>query len=66
MKKDIQCCIDNNIYRQVNSEIVAFALISLMETYIYSPIMEQRYSKETIRESLRDLIRHGLLARQNN
>lgn len=60
IKKDLECCMEKKIYRKVNSEIYSFFLISLLEAYTFRSIMEKRYSKETIRDCIREFIQYGL------
>ncbi|MDW7740131.1 MAG: TetR family transcriptional regulator [Bacillota bacterium] len=61
LTKDLERGIKSGDIRPVRSEIISFALISLLDTFIYREILENKYGSDAVLESVYDLILHGLL-----
>jgi AcrR family transcriptional regulator len=61
LTRDLERGIKAGEIRPVESEIVGFALISLLDTFTYREILDQKYGSDAVLESVYDLILHGLL-----
>ncbi len=64
--KDLERGIQSGVFRQIDCETVAFALISITETLAYRGIIKQKHLGEAILNSVTDLVLHGLLNRDND
>jgi len=62
---DLEKGMQDGALRQVRSEIIPFALISMLEMVAYRSMIEERYSDADIEDSVLDLILHGLLAKKD-
>ena len=58
---DLEKGIKDGVFRPVESEIVPFALISILEMVAYRSMIDESYSDEDIEQAVLDLILHGLL-----
>jgi len=58
---DLEKGMQDGVLRQVRSEIIPFALISMLEMVAYRSMIDERYSDADIEDSVLDLILHGLL-----
>ena len=58
---DLERGIKAGVFRPVQSDIVVFALISVLEATAYRLMIDDRYSDEDIERALLDFILHGLL-----
>ncbi len=59
--KDLERGIETGAIRPINAEIVGFALISLLDTFVYREILDKKYGSRAVLESAYDFILHGLL-----
>ncbi len=58
---DLEKGMQDGVFRQVRSEIVPFALLSMLELVAYRSMIDERYSDADIEDSVLELILHGLL-----
>ena len=58
---DLDKGMQDGVFRRVRSEIVPFALLSMLEMVAYRYMIDERYSDADIEDSVLDLILHGLL-----
>ena len=58
---DLDKGMQDGVFRRVRSEIVTFALLSMLEMVAYRFMIDERYSDADIEDSVLDLILHGLL-----
>lgn len=58
---DLEKGIQDGVFRPVHSEIIPFALLSMLEMVAYNSMIDERYSDADIEDSVLDLILHGLL-----
>lgn len=63
LTKDLERGINSGDLRPIRSEIVSFALISLLDTFVYREILDKKYGAEAVSETAFDLILNGLLKR---
>lgn len=59
--RDIERGIKSGAIRPVNSEIASFAMISMLDTFSYREILDQKYGSEQVLEAVYDIVLHGLL-----
>lgn len=59
--RDLDRGIKSGAFRPVKSEIIGFALLSLIDTFAYRGIIDRRHSAEDILREVFDLIMHGLM-----
>ncbi len=59
--KDLERGIRSGIFRSVDCEIVALALVSITETLAYRGIVHQKHGGEAILNTITDIILNGLL-----
>jgi AcrR family transcriptional regulator len=62
---DLEKGMKDGVFRQVSSEIVPFALLSMLEMVAYRSMIDETCSDTDIEDSVLDLILHGLLARES-
>jgi AcrR family transcriptional regulator len=58
---DLDKGIRDGVFRPVRSEIIPFALLSMLEIVAYRSMIDERYSDADIEDSVLDLLLHGLL-----
>jgi AcrR family transcriptional regulator len=61
LTRDLERGIQSGEIRPVQSEIIGFALISLLETFTYREKLDKKYGSAAVLDSVYDLILHGLL-----
>ena len=61
LTKDLERGIKNGAIRPINSEIASFAMISMLDTFSYREILDQKYGAEQVLEAVYDIVLHGLL-----
>lgn len=59
--KDLEKGIEAGVIRPINAEIVSFALLSLLDTFVYREILDKKYGSRAVLESAYDFILYGLL-----
>ncbi|MBN2027301.1 MAG: TetR family transcriptional regulator [Actinobacteria bacterium] len=59
---DLEKGMQDGVLRQVRSEIIPFAIISMLEMVAYRSMIDERYSDADIEDSVLDLILNGILA----
>ncbi len=61
LARDLERGIKSGEIRPVNSEIASFAMISMLDTFSYREILDQKYGSEQVLEAVYDIVMHGLL-----
>ncbi len=61
LARDLEKGMKKGQIRAVESEIISYALISLLETFTYRETLDHKYGAEVVLEAVYDLILHGLL-----
>ncbi|MEW5783477.1 MAG: TetR family transcriptional regulator [Bacillota bacterium] len=61
LTRDLDRAIQSGLIRPVESEIISFALISLIDAFTYRAILDQKYGRDATLKAVYDLIMHGLL-----
>ena len=61
LTKDLERGIKNGAIRPINSEIASFAMISMLDTFSYREILDQKYGADKVLEAVYDIVLHGLL-----
>jgi AcrR family transcriptional regulator len=61
LQGDLEKGITGGIFRQVEIDIIPFALISVLETFAYHMMVDDRFSDGDIEEAILDFVLHGLL-----
>ncbi len=61
LARDLDRGIKSGAIRPINSEIASFAMISMLDTFSYREILDQKYGAEQVLEAVYDIVLHGLL-----
>lgn len=61
LTKDLQRAVEAGAFRKVESNIIVFAILSLIDTFSFRPLMDERYSEMEIEREVFDFILHGLM-----
>lgn len=61
LTRDLQRAVEAGAFRKVHSDIITFAVISLIDTFSYLPLLNKRYSEQEIEKEIFDFIFHGLM-----
>jgi AcrR family transcriptional regulator len=61
LARDLERGIKSGAIRPINSEIASFAMISMLDTFSYREILDQKYGAEHVLEAVYDIILHGLV-----
>lgn len=59
--RDLDRGIESGVLRPMQSDIVVFAMLSVLEMVSYRPMIDDRYSDDQIDRAILDFILHGLL-----
>jgi AcrR family transcriptional regulator len=59
--RDLNMGVKSGIFRDIESEVIAYALLCVLEVTTYRPIIDMKYSDQDIKDALLGFILNGLL-----